>query len=505
MNATPFDVIKKVAANLQQPPPPRSPTARLQRLSPLAQRLSQRPETPEEIGALVSALHYLSPDARRGNGRLFDEQGQPVDDYWLGCIWAIRRLNWSVGEQIAREWSKGITRCAYSEEGFQEAWLSYDPTHANPVTIRSLYKLARLQGWNEAKSEPSSNQTADQEDKPSRYQLLGRDEIAKLPPSGWRVKLILPETGVAAIFGPSASGKSFLAFDLAASIAAGEPWFGAKTKQSNVVYIMLEGEAGLQNRMKAWEAARGRVLPPALQMILQPLDLMTSLDTTDLLKVLPHDAVIFIDTLNRASPTADENKSQDMGQIISQCKLLSAETRGLVILVHHTGKDTTRGLRGHSSLIAALDGAIEVTRDGTGNRAWSEAKIKDSEDGNSHRFRLQVHTLGKDADGDPITSCSVERDTSAIFAPPKPQGKNQQAALDAVKAELSRSTITGKAGSLTSRCMEVEAAIKVVASKLATVAANKRTNRARKLVQDLIMGGFLKTGLEGDDGWVWLT
>jgi hypothetical protein len=37
---------------------------------------------------------------------------------------------------------------------------------------------------------------------------------------------ILPSEGLAAMYGPSGSGKSFLAFDLGVSITEGSDWFG---------------------------------------------------------------------------------------------------------------------------------------------------------------------------------------------------------------------------------------------------------------------------------------
>ena len=75
-------------------------------------------------------------------------------------------------------------------------------------------------------------------------------------------------------------------------------------------------------------------------------------------------------------------------------------TDGLVLVVHHTGKDTaTRGLRGHSSLFAALDAAVEVTRGAT-TREWRwHFEAKDGQDGAWHPFRLEVVDLGEDGEG----------------------------------------------------------------------------------------------------------
>lgn len=49
-----------------------------------------------------------------------------------------------------------------------------------------------------------------------RYRLLTADELRDLPPLAWCVRGVLPAVGLAALFGPSSSGKSFLGFDLAA-------------------------------------------------------------------------------------------------------------------------------------------------------------------------------------------------------------------------------------------------------------------------------------------------
>lgn len=461
-------------------------------------------ETPEEVANLVSALNFLSPDASRGIGRFFDGQNEPVNDYWLGCIWAIRGLGWSCGQDIARDWSKKIKRKPYSEDGFMEGWNKYDPAHPNPVTINSLYKRARLEGWS---SEPSVQTSVVRQTvaTTSRYTLLAPAEISSLTPIAWRLKGIFPQIGLGAIFGPSGSGKSFLAFDLAAEIAEGKEWFGIRTTACDVTYIQLEGEAGLRNRVAAWELANGRSLPANFKFIIQPFQLTSGLDLDEILAVIPKGGVIFIDTLNRAAPTSDENSSKDMGLILEAAKRLARETNSLVIVVHHTGKDVVRGMRGHSSLYAALDGAIEVIRDASGKRSWSIAKSKDGGDDKTVRFALKTHTLGRDADGDDITSCTVELDGSAIFVNKQPSGKNQQSALAIVKRELQASPIKGKCHSGTNTgCLRVDDAITAVANTLTTVASNKRRNRARTLIDGLIAGGFLETALDQDEGWLWL-
>jgi len=48
-------------------------------------------------------------------------------------------------------------------------------------------------------------------------------DLADLPPSQWVVRGVLPASGLAAVFGASGSGKTFLVLDLCAAIAEGRP------------------------------------------------------------------------------------------------------------------------------------------------------------------------------------------------------------------------------------------------------------------------------------------
>jgi hypothetical protein len=220
----------------------------------------------------------------------------------------------------------------------------------------------------------------------------------------------------------------------------------------------------------------------------------------DLAAVVPADAVVFLDTLNRAAPTADENSSKDMGEILQAAKTLQALTGGLVVLVHHTGKDSTKGLRGHSSLFAAMDVVVEVSRDGE-RREWKVAKSKDGADGDAHQFKLQVETLGTDEHGDAITSCVVLRDTTAHEVRVKLSGgSNQRLILDALRP-LFKDGVTGKPGAPPlAKCIDLEKALNAAAGRLITVDEKRKPERAKRAIQDLVAKGLLGF-LEG---WLWL-
>jgi hypothetical protein len=54
-----------------------------------------------------------------------------------------------------------------------------------------------------------------------------------------------------------------------------------------------------------------------------------------------------------------------MGKLVMNCDRIRFESGAACLLVHHVGKDTTKGARGHSRLRAANDTEIEIIRDET--------------------------------------------------------------------------------------------------------------------------------------------
>ncbi|MEY4644429.1 MAG: hypothetical protein RLZZ596_1260, partial [Pseudomonadota bacterium] len=225
----------------------------------------QVPETMEEVAKLKSALVVLSPDALRGQGKLY-EPGDlgSSSNYWLMVVWAVASLNWICGKEIVRQWSLGSTR--YTEEGFDDAWYAYDHSRPNAIGIGSLYRLARDNGW-----QPVTTASAVQplSADATRYKVLSPAAIHALPPQQWRVKHVLPTNGLAALFGPSGSGKSFLALDMASCISKGTSWFGSRVSQAPVLYVMLEGEGAIRNRIAAYEKAHGPLPTDSFGVITQ--------------------------------------------------------------------------------------------------------------------------------------------------------------------------------------------------------------------------------------------
>lgn len=230
----------------------------------------------------------------------------------------------------------------------------------------------------------------------------------------WTIKGVLPRYGTGIGYGAPSSGKSFSLFDLAMSCARGVDWYGHKVKRCGVVYILAEGAAGFINRVKAYLTYHH--LEPndlSLEIIDEAVDLLTGVQLAEIISAIKDASerigtvgLIIVDTLNRTMAGGDENSSEDMSAYIRNVQYLADNVEAFVLVVHHSGKDASKGSRGHSCAKGNIDIEIEVTDD-AGTHTLTVRKNRDGEAGACFGFRLEQVQLGEDEDGDRITSCVV--------------------------------------------------------------------------------------------------
>jgi hypothetical protein len=248
-----------------------------------------------------------------------------------------------------------------------------------------------------------------------KHFLLNEQDLFELPEPTWIVRMLVPSSGVGAIFGPSGAGKSFLVLDLLASIANGKDWFGFKVKKVPCIYVAFEGQAGLPKRVRAWKMkAAGRGMATSnMRFHLGAFDIRKPSELEPFLAALEAEGlrggIVCFDTLAQAAPGFDENSSEGMGEVIGILGRIQKRLGGVVMAVHHTGKDIERGLRGWSGLGAALDFSIECARSGKDpmQRRFSLSKVKDDAAGSSYQYQMERVNVGHDSDGLPITSLAV--------------------------------------------------------------------------------------------------
>jgi hypothetical protein len=230
-----------------------------------------------------------------------------------------------------------------------------------------------------------------------RIEILRMDEL-KDEAVQWLIEDLVPAKAFAAIYGKPGSFKSFVAIYLSQMIAAGQPAFGKPTAQGTCLYIAGEGQAGLKKRSDASRITHEIEPSVPLYFIKRSLNLSSTLeDMQELIKEIRElgiaPSLIVIDTLAR-NFVGDENSSSDMSQFISVIGELIAQLSCSVLVVHHAGKDESKGMRGSSALLGAVDAELECVRTSdeedrehlTGK--LTTTKQKESEDGIEFHFEM---------------------------------------------------------------------------------------------------------------------
>jgi RecA/RadA recombinase len=317
-------------------------------------------------------------------------------------------------------------------DALRRRWESFGRERpSQPVTARSLVKAGAERGIHLA-ADPRAVDADAKSGKPSRFQVIPAASFAALPPTRWIVKGLLPQAELAVLYGESGSGKSFVVLDIALAIARGVPWRGLRVRQGRVVYIAAEGAGGVRGRLAAYAKHNGVDLAGVdLSVIADVPNLLDKTDAAALARAIGQADVVVLDTLAQATPGGNENSSEDMGRALAHAKAIHRATGALVLIIHHAGKDASRGARGWSGIRAALDAELEVVRMPVG-RLLRTTKQKDGDDRSSWGFDLEVVNLGVDEDGDVVSSCVVTEATVADQGLARKLGPIEKAIAEAV-------------------------------------------------------------------------
>lgn len=282
---------------------------------------------------------------------------------------------------------------------------------------------------------------------PIRYGTVPRFRsvraILSRPPQQMLAGGLIAKGGLVVLYGAPGSGKSFIALSLALAISSGVPeWFGLQIDQGCVAYACLEGSGGLPARLLALGGAKV-VENQKLIVWDHPLSASDQLSTDRFLNSLQRlpdqPSLVVIDTLACVAAGLDENSSKDMGLVIEFSARLRRETGATVILVHHSGKDRLKGLRGHSSLGAAADVVAEIERVAKRDvRTLTLTKVKDGAERALFSFRLVPTTVSTGTTE--IASCQIEKVGTHVQWPTKEHAlsHNLKSALDALANCISK-------------------------------------------------------------------
>lgn len=405
-------------------------------------------------------------------------------DDWRNVGMAVHHETEGEGFDIWDEWSSKSPKYT-STEYSMERWVSFGRnSSAEYTTMGSILLMIREAGGETGLETASADEfEIIPEPKGGRFNIRSHSDFAgQVRSVRWIVKDFLPHAQLGVLFGESGSGKTFASYDLCAAVCRGIEWNGKRVTKGRVLYVVAEGVAGFVNRIKAYCHQQG-INPSDVDMdVISDLtpNLLEPAQITDLIKDIkqrePYDLIV-MDTFAQVMPGANENSGEDVGKALAECKRIHRHTGAMVLLVHHSGKDASKGARGWSGLRAAADVELEVLRSDE-LRSISVTKLKDGQDGANIGFKLHTVILGEDEDGDDITSCIVEytntgratREKGATIGP-----KERQILM--VLNEVFGLGVDSK--------VPVQELIEGVAAQLAPPVDGKRDNRKRDVTRCL--------------------
>jgi hypothetical protein len=262
------------------------------------------------------------------------------------------------------------------------------------------------------------------EERRGRFKFLRAADLMREQRVGWRVLDVIPKRGLVVMWGAPGSGKSFAAFDIGAAIARGDKYQGKRVKKGLVLIIAAEGDLTArtmayiqEHNIRGTELDNLLIMQRAVNMLDPHQDMDDLLATIEMVvdSVGEELALVIVDTLNRVMPGGNENASEDMGAVIANAKKIEEAFKCAVMFIHHSGKDETKGSRGHSSLKGAMDAEISIVRQ-EDIRTFRIEKQKEGRDYyDLYNFKLKTIDLGPMAnfdsdaeDHERLTSCVIE-------------------------------------------------------------------------------------------------
>lgn len=430
-------------------------------------------------------------------------------DTWVQVGMALHHETGGQGFETWDAWSQRSSKYTTRDYGLAR-WNSFGKGDGKVVTARSLVRLANEHGAHLDLSGPATAEEFDAiaEEHDSGFEVVGETpapkaprftpvpmaEFAARPAPQWIIKGVLPRAELVVLYGESGSGKSFLALQMGAAIARGEAWRGRRVRQGRVVYIAAEGAGGFRNRCVAYAASQGLELAELpMDVIADAPNLLLKEDALAVARAIGKADVVIVDTWAQTTPGGNENSGEDMGKALSHCKGIRRATGAVVLLVHHSGKDASKGARGWSGLRAAADAELEVLRSPAG-RLLRTAKQKDGADDLEWGFDLEVVEIGRDEDDEPITSCVVVDAQVPSARVLRTLGPKEQIVNEVIQ-EMAKSQSTG---------IEVTAVIVEAVARMEPPADGKRDTRkqhARRALESLCAGDDAPYWLR-DDGTI---
>jgi len=196
-------------------------------------------------------------------------------------------------------------------------------------------------------------------------------------PIEWAIKGYMEQGTFSVYYGPPGSAKSYVAIDVAACLATGNPWHGNEVAKGLVLYCGGEGPQAFARRLRAWRTGNGvdgrgspfvylsnRIGLHENEAVVSLADAVAELQEEHGVEL----KCVVVDTWQRHIG-ADENSTADVS---AACENLLQNFRdrfnAALLVLHHTGWGETARMRGSRVLQAECDALFQIQLDRDNHR-----------------------------------------------------------------------------------------------------------------------------------------
>lgn len=260
---------------------------------------------------------------------------------------------------------------------------------------------------------------------PNRFKLLY--EIRTRSPD-WLADGILEAATLAIFFGGSGDGKTFVALDLALSIAFGIDFHRHKVQQGSIAYVAGEGQFGIKRRAAAFCKLRQVELQPKTPFYLSDRSTVLDAETVPELIADLDQAVeymgplklVVLDTLDRTIDGVEDDNS-DTKRYLDHCDVIREHFGCTVLVVAHVGHQARHRAKGSTKLRDRMDASYKIAASGDHYINFVPTKMKDAPEPEPITFGKVSVDVETD-DGEIVPSLALEKiEMTTPGEKPKPE------------------------------------------------------------------------------------
>ncbi len=195
-----------------------------------------------------------------------------------------------------------------------------------------------------------------------RVLYTAKDALHDPPTLKWAVEGIFAQPSLNLLVGDPGTKKTYLAIDLAVSVAMGQPWLGHAVTRSPVLFVDEEmGLYQLWARLNSSLHAHGADISTPFDFIsLGGYDFRDSADADQLIhRALSRGSgLIIIDALANLM-RAGENNLASVQPVLFNLRRMAETCKAAVVVIHHNNRHGV--FRGSSSISAAVDLMLSIS------------------------------------------------------------------------------------------------------------------------------------------------